>query len=60
MDANRDAVMAVLEKTYGAAAAPRWWMRWRVFFMACAELFGYQEGEQWHVNHYVFGHGTGA
>lgn len=55
MEANQEAVMRVLSNTYGADEALRWWMRWRVFFMACAELFGYQDGEQWHVNHYLFG-----
>jgi len=54
MQRNRDAVMDVLRHTYGTAEAARWWMRWRVFFMACAELFGYDRGEQWHVNHYLF------
>ena len=51
---QRDAVWPLLEQTYGAEDAQRWFMRWRVFFMACAELFGYDEGEQWWVSHYLF------
>jgi cyclopropane-fatty-acyl-phospholipid synthase len=39
---------------YGAAQAGVWWMRWRMFFMACAELFGFQQGQQWQINHYLF------
>ena len=55
MDARRAQVWPVLEQTYGAAEAQRWWMRWRMFFMACAELFGYDQGRQWWVSHYLFG-----
>ena len=54
MDARRAQVWPVLEQTYGADQAQRWWMRWRMFFMACAELFGYEEGRQWWVSHYLF------
>lgn len=60
LDRNKAAVLRVLGRTYGDGEASRWWMRWRVFFMACAELFGFEQGGQWHVNHYLFGrnHGT--
>ena len=54
MTANRDTILPILESTYGAGEAHRWWMRWRLFFMACAELFGYQHGQQWWVSHYLF------
>ena len=54
MDAQREAVWPVLERTYGAAVAQVWWMRWRLFFMSCAELFGYDDGQQWWVSHCLF------
>ncbi len=54
MDAQRAAIWPILEQTYGAENAVRWWMRWRIFFMSCAELFGYERGQQWWVSHYLF------
>ena len=56
-DARRAEVMAVLREAYGADAA-RWHQRWRMFWMACAELFGYAGGSEWQVGHYRFGKGT--
>ncbi len=54
LDARKSAVMPVLVATYGERDARRWLQRWRVFFMACAELFAYQGGQQWWVSHYRF------
>lgn len=53
-DHHRDEVMAVLTEAYGAAEAARWFQRWRMFWMACAELFGYSGGDEWLVAHYRF------
>jgi cyclopropane-fatty-acyl-phospholipid synthase len=53
VDARRDAVLEALATAYGDAA-PQWLQRWRVFFMACAELFGYRNGQEWWVSHYLF------
>jgi cyclopropane-fatty-acyl-phospholipid synthase len=60
MDRARDALWPVLVETYGEASARQWWMRWRMFFMACAELFGYADGQEWRVGHYLFGNGPTA
>ncbi|MBN8509242.1 MAG: class I SAM-dependent methyltransferase [Burkholderiales bacterium] len=54
MDARRDAVWPILARTYGAERAGLWWMRWRLFFMSCAELFGHDRGREWFVSHYLF------
>lgn len=54
LDRNRDAVMPILATTYGAASAGQWLQRWRIFFMACAELFGHNRGQEWWVSHYLF------
>lgn len=44
----------VLEKAYGEGKAKEWYINWRLFFLACAELFGYDNGEEWIVSHYLF------
>jgi cyclopropane-fatty-acyl-phospholipid synthase len=54
LDARRGEALAVLADVYGAGEAARWLMRWRVFFMSCAELFGYDGGREWWVSHYLF------
>ena len=54
MDSHRSQVMPVLAATYGEAEAGRWWMRWRMFFMACEELFKFNDGQEWFVSHYLF------
>jgi cyclopropane-fatty-acyl-phospholipid synthase len=55
MDRSRDLLWPLLEQTYGKESAGAWWMRWRVFFMACAELFGFRGGAEWWVGHYLMG-----
>jgi cyclopropane-fatty-acyl-phospholipid synthase len=52
MDAKRESLRPLFGATYGEEAG-RWLMRWRIFFMACAELFGYAHGEEWLVAHYL-------
>lgn len=54
MDKNEASIMPVFERCYGASHASLWWQRWRMFFMACAELFDYNEGHEWFVSHYLF------
>lgn len=56
MDANRLALLDILGSHYGEADAELWFVRWRMFFMACRELFGFDGGSEWGVSHYLFGH----
>lgn len=48
---RRAEVIRALTPVYGAEA-PRWVQRWWLFFVACAELFGYRRGSEWLVGHY--------
>ena len=51
LDANREAVEEILNGVYGERLGARWVQRWRMFFLAVSELFGYGDGEEWHVIH---------
>jgi cyclopropane-fatty-acyl-phospholipid synthase len=53
-DRHAEEVHRVLAETYGAKNAAVWAQRWRMFWMACAELFGYDGGREWMVAHYRF------
>lgn len=54
MDREKINILPILEKVYGRNERNIWFQRWRIFFMACAELFGYNSGNQWLVAHYLF------
>ena len=54
MDANKQELLLVLSSQYGSNEAFRWFNRWRIFYLACSELFGFDKGEQWWVSHYLF------
>lgn len=54
MDEGRAAIWPIIRAAYGTDQSTRWWTYWRVFFMSCAELFGYAGGREWLVAHYLF------
>lgn len=56
MDAERARLLPLFAATYGSSEAKRWWTRWRIFFMACVELWGYRGGSEWIVSHYLLQH----
>lgn len=51
MDENRESLQPLLDRAYGPGRAPALWNTWRVFFMACGELFGFRNGMEWLVVH---------
>jgi cyclopropane-fatty-acyl-phospholipid synthase len=62
VDAHRHEILEIFGETYGRGLsgtarqreARRWLERWRIFFFACQELWGYARGEEWGVSHYLF------
>ncbi len=53
MDANKAHILDIFADVYGSEAK-KWFEYWRIFFMACEELFGWDGGREWLVNHYLF------
>lgn len=54
MDSARKELWPLFEQTYGKDQAQKWWVYWRIFFLACAELFAYDGGRAWYVGHFLF------
>ncbi len=54
MDRHREEILPLFRDVYGPDQAVKWWSYWRVFYMSCAELWGYKNGEEWLVSHYLF------
>lgn len=54
MDAQKADLFPLFRNECGPNAL-KFWNHWRVFFMSCAEVFGYNEGKNWSVGHYLMG-----
>jgi len=52
-DRNRKEIYPIFSRCYGDRNAQMWFQRWRIFWMACSELFRYRDGEEWLVGHYL-------
>lgn len=53
MEVHKPQIMQIMQRVYGNEAL-KWWSYWRIFFMACAGLWGYKNGSEWMVSHYLF------
>ena len=53
-DAAKDQILPLFQHVYGQRLAVRQFQRWRMFYLACAELFGFRGGEKWGVAHFLF------
>ena len=54
MDHHRETILPLFAETYGSGQETKWWSYWRIFFMSCAELWNFRQGEEWFVSHYLF------
>jgi cyclopropane-fatty-acyl-phospholipid synthase len=53
MKAHEKEIMAIFRAHY-QDEAQKWWNFWKIFFLSCAELWGFRQGNEWHVSHYLF------
>jgi len=54
MDKHKKEIMPIFSQTYGENNSLKWWVYWRIFFLSCAELWKYNNGNEWMVSHYLF------
>ncbi|XP_020585076.1 (S)-coclaurine N-methyltransferase-like [Phalaenopsis equestris] len=54
MDKEADAIRPIMEATYGKDSARKWSAYWRTFFISVAELFAYNNGDEWMVANFLF------
>jgi len=52
LDTHREEILPIMRSVYGVDMAEVWLQRWRIFFMACAELWGFDQGREWLISHY--------
>jgi len=55
LDGNQKKIMQIFEDNYGKKNSTKWFVYWRIFFLACSELFKFNRGQEWFVSHYLFG-----
>jgi len=53
LDSCRSEVEGLFAASGGSRSARIRAERWRLFFLSCAELFGYRDGEEWFVSQYL-------
>ena len=51
---NRLEILPIFEKAYGKRMAWIWFQRWKLFFIALQEQYGFDRGQQWLVSQYLF------
>jgi len=54
MDQNKIKILSLFERSNSSSVAKRKFHFWRLFYIACAEIFGYDNGNEWVVSHHLF------
>ncbi|MBO6514767.1 MAG: class I SAM-dependent methyltransferase, partial [Phycisphaerales bacterium] len=54
LDQHKDEVIRLFSTSMSMSEAKRMYHRWRIFFLACAETFGFRQGQEWIIAHYLF------
>ena len=54
MDQNKSKILSLFERSNSSSVAKRKFHFWRLFYIACAEIFGYDNGNEWVVSHHLF------
>jgi cyclopropane-fatty-acyl-phospholipid synthase len=54
MERNKVQILSLFQEVYGPEETVKWYAYWKVFLIACAELWGYRQGQEWLVSHYLF------
>eukprot|EP00252_Welwitschia_mirabilis_P027044 TRINITY_DN9122_c0_g1_i1.p1 TRINITY_DN9122_c0_g1~~TRINITY_DN9122_c0_g1_i1.p1 ORF type:complete len:363 (+),score=54.92 TRINITY_DN9122_c0_g1_i1:167-1255(+) len=54
MDKNLSSILPIFNDTYGENECKKWLGYWRTFFISVAELFSYNDGEEWMITHLLF------
>ena len=53
MDSQKGEILQTFRGTYGKDADV-WFQRWRMFFLATSEVWGFRGGNEWLISHYLF------
>ena len=54
MDRRQKKIWPIFLEVYGEEEASKWWNYWRLFFLSCAEFFGFNGGNEWFITQYLF------
>lgn len=53
MDSQKGEILQTFRETYDKDADV-WFQRWRMFFLATSEVWGFRGGNEWLISHYLF------